>query len=62
MAKKKIKQKKITKKKVREKQPKKIGLPKGNSFSIPKYIPPPETFLQRIWRLLNQYAFNMKDY
>lgn len=54
MAKKKVKQKKRIKSK-------KIGLIKGNKFLIPKYIEPPETWLERIWRRLNEYAFYMGD-
>jgi hypothetical protein len=44
----------MIKKKVKRTRKKKIKLPEGNSFIIPRYIPPRETMIQRIWRWLSE--------
>jgi hypothetical protein len=44
----------MVKKKVKRIRKKKIKFLKGNSFIIPRYIPPRETMIQRIWRWISE--------
>jgi hypothetical protein len=53
MVKKKVKKKRAT---VQKKSP-----TKGNTFLIPRYIEHKETWLESIWRRLNEYAFYMGE-